>query len=136
MQSSAFRRFGVGVLILVVPFLTASLAGCGAVDPELGFTLGACDVLNCDTLFFLGLEDNHDDMPMDDDHDAMDDDHDEMADDMPMDDHDDDVDDDHDGMDDDHDDMMNDHDDVDEDALKEDGENTDETTEGSSARQS
>lgn len=79
MQSSASHRMGVGLLILVTPFLIASPAGCGAVDPELGFTLAACDVINCDTLFFLGLDDDHDDMPMEEDHDdmSMDDDQDE-----------------------------------------------------------
>lgn len=83
MQSSAFHRTGVGLLILAIPFLMTSLAGCGAVDSELNFTLGACDILNCDTLFFLGLNDDHDDMSMEEDHDdmSMEDDHDAMNDD-------------------------------------------------------
>ena len=82
MQSSACHRRSVGLLILVTPFLTASLTGCGAVDSELGFTLGVCDILNCDTLFFLGLDDDHDDMADDHDDMAMEEDHDAMDDGM------------------------------------------------------
>ncbi|MCH7719775.1 MAG: hypothetical protein IH988_02125 [Planctomycetes bacterium] len=80
-------------------------------DSELNFTLGACDILNCDTLFFLGLNDDHDDMSMEEDHDAMNDDHDDM--------------------DDDHDET-----DMDEDAHEEADENADEVDEGGTAERS
>ena len=92
MQSSTFHRTGVGLFMLVAPVLSASLVGCGVVDPELGLTLGACDIINCDTMFFLGLNDDHDEM--DDDHDEMTGDHDDMS-----------MEEDHDAMNDDHDDM-------------------------------
>ncbi len=50
---TGLMHMGVGIVVLVK---STALLGCGAIDTRHFFDENACEIFNCDTLFFI---DNH-----------------------------------------------------------------------------
>ncbi len=59
----SFRSTSIGVAMTLVLGMFAVLSlGCGTIDANGFLGLEACDILNCDGLFFGNLAGDHDDM--------------------------------------------------------------------------